>query len=240
MQQTISPSKFEILKRQATRAKKSSGTSHSQALDQIAIEQGFSNWSLLAKSVDSNAASIKPYTLLIDCFIYGDHDRNIKPSFWTEKIPTLYPEKHYADMGWIRSRLGIRQRSREGFEQSIATSRRAVHFMDATGLKTSRAWTSIFGSNSPYGLDHTQVWRDENKRIVVSTEPYFAAKEKIEKLTQWCKDNEWQLVRAPKNVGIWNCCKEGCNTDCRSHTNMFLMAPKKNGGDVSKILSALI
>lgn len=240
MPHAVSPSKFEILKRQAARLKQEAGIAHSQALDRVATANGFANWSLLAKSVAPQTVQAKPYILPIDCFIYGDPSNNKKPTFWIEEIPTLYPAKHYSEMGWIRSRLGIRQRNREGIAQSLATSRRAIHFMDTTGLKTSRAWTSIFKGNPAHGFDHTSVWRDENKRIVITTEPYFAAREKIEKITQWCNANDWQLVRAPKHVGIWNCCSDGCHADCESHTNMFILAPKKNGGDVRKVLSALI
>lgn len=240
MPHAISPSKFAILKRQASRLKQDSAITHSQALDRVAHEQGYANWSLLAKAVGSKVAPIKPYTIRVDCFVAGNPSNNIKPSFWIEEIPALYPAKHYAEMGWIRSRSGIHQKRREGAEQSLATSRRAIHFMDATGLRTSRAWTSIFGDRPVYGFDHTSVWRDANKRVVITTEPYFAASEKIEKLTQWCKDNDWQFVRAPKHVGIWNCCLGTCHADCESHTNMFILAPKKNGGDVRKVLSALI
>ena len=143
-------------------------------------------------------------------------------------------------MGWIGARSGISQKNREGVAESLATSRRAIHFMDTTGLKTSRAWASIFGESPAYGFDHTQVWRDKNKQIVITTEPYFSDKDKFEKITKWCTENEWQLVRAPKNVGIWNCCDDECPADCRSHTNMLLITPKKNGCDISKVLSTLI
>jgi hypothetical protein len=239
MPRTISTPRFNILKRQAARLKQDGGITHSQALNRIAVENGFSNWSMLAKAVvSSNSQSkfAKPHKMQFYCSVLRAPE-NAAPYFWMEEILCLHPEKHYADMNWIRT--NIRARNREGIAETLATARRAINFMDATGLKTSRAWSSIFRGNTPYGLDHTQVWRDENKRIIITTEPYFASDGKIEKLTKWCKDNEWRLLRAPKNVGIWNCCKASCDVGCSTHTNMFILSPKKNGGDVEKVLSAL-
>lgn len=234
---TVPSTRFEILKRQASRLKKDSGITHSQALDRIAIENGYSNWSRLAKSVDSRVTSSKPHKIQIYCSIPRDPG-NTEPFFWCEEVPCMYPGKHYADMGWMHLQ-GVRHRNRDGVAEILATTRRAINFMDETGLRTSRAWTSLFKGDAPYGLDHTNVWRDENKRIIITTEPYFAATGKIEKLTEWCKANDWQLVRTPRNVGIWNPCDAKCSADCSSHTNMFILAPKKNGGDVENVLSML-
>lgn len=239
MSRTISSSRIEILRRQASRLKKSAGIEHSQALDQVAVENGFSNWSMLAKAVVSSnhqPKHAKPHKIQFYCSILRSPE-NKEPYFWTEEISCLHPEKHYADMNWIRT--NIRARNRDGISEILATARRAINFMDATGLKTSRAWSSIFRGNTPYGLDHTQVWRDENKQIIVTTEPYFAANEKIEKLSKWCKENEWKMLRAPRKIGIWNCCGIGCDASCSTHTNMFILSPKKNGGDAEKVLSAL-
>lgn len=235
---TVSSARFEILKRQASRLKKDFGITHSQALDRVAIENGYSNWSRLAKSVDSKVIPSKPHQIQIFCSILREPG-NTEPFFWWEEVHCLYPARHYADMGWMRLR-GIRHRSREGVAQILATTRRAIHFMDETGLRTSRAWTSLFKEGAtPSGFDHTNVWRDENKRIIITTEPYFADTGKIEKLTEWCKANDWQLVRTPRDVGIWNPCDVKCSADCSSHTNMFILAPKKNGGDVESVLSML-
>lgn len=238
MPHTISPSKFEILKRQATRAKKDSGITHSQALDQIAIQQGYSNWSLLAKSVEVSIGFERPYTIQIFCSIPSKFIDSVsnRPNFWVEEIPCLYPPKYYADMRWMPPKLGINGRSTEGVAETIETARRSINFMDSTGLRPSRAWRSIFSGLEPVGLDHTCVWRDELKNIIVTTEPYSGNQEKISKLTDWCNRNEWQMIRAPNNIGIWNPCTSDCKVDCTSHTNMFVMAPKKNGGNVKKVL----
>lgn len=127
--------------------------------------------------------------------------------------------------------------SKTSISERIATVRRAIDFMDMTGLKTSRAWTSMIRGIEVVGFDHTCVWRDNQKRLIVTTEPYNGNREKILQLGEWCKRNEWQMARSSKNIGIWNPCTETCKDDCTSHTNLFILAPQKNRGNVKKILS---
>ena len=216
MPHAISPSKFEILKRQATRAKKDSGITHNQALDQIAYQHGYSNWSLLAKAVEANIAIEKPYTILIHCSIPPKFisSQFPKPLYWIEEISCLYLPKHYLSMKWMPYKQGINGRDKVGISGILETARRSVNFMDSTGLRPSKAWRSIFGGLEPVGLDHTCVWRDELKNIIVTTEPYSGNQEKISKLIDWCNRNEWQMTRAPKNIGIWNPCTSACKVDC--------------------------
>jgi hypothetical protein len=235
MPHSITLSRVEILKRQATRLKKAVNISLSQAQNRLAIENGFQNWSQLSKAAKRQLFQAKPHKIQVYCSILRTPE-NKEPYFWLEEIPCLHPENHYADAKWIKLK-SIHHRNREGINETIATMRRLVHFMDVTGLKTSRAWKSIFRGVQPYGFDHTCVWRDNQKRIIITTEPYCGNQEKISQLSDWCKRNEWQIVQSPKNIGIWNPCSKACNNDCTSHTSLFILAPKKNGGSVKKILS---
>ena len=237
MPHSISPSRVEILKRKASRIKKASNISLSQAQNQLAIENGFQNWSQLAKAAKRKPPLIKPHKIQIYCSILRTAE-NSEPFFWLEEIPCLHPEKHYADAKWMKLK-SLNHRNRSGINEIIATTRRLVHFMDATGLKSSRAWSSLFKDDRPSGFDHTCVWRDSKKRIIVTTEPYLGALQKISQLDQWCQKNNWQMARAPHNIGIWNPCLDTCPDDCTGHTNLFILSPAKNGGNVDEVLAAL-
>ena len=51
----FSPKQIQNLKNRAKKIKSASGVTHYQALDQIAVENGFKNWAMLAKfSAETN------------------------------------------------------------------------------------------------------------------------------------------------------------------------------------------
>lgn len=238
MQVHVSKSAFDNFKRQATQLKRSSGITHSEALDQIAIQHGYANWSLLAKHVSLRHGLHKPYLVNLHAIVWPKPDDGMSPIKVVD-VPTLHPPKHYEKMKWMPVDWMIRSRSREGVDEKVNGTIRALSFMDATNLKPSNAWTSIFRKTEPKGFDHTCVWRDEQNHFIITTEPYHASQEKVEKLTAWCTTHGWDIQQMPRDIGMWNPCVDGCSDTCRKHTVMFVMAPPKNGGNVSKIANAL-
>lgn len=238
MPSLISKNTFENLKRQAKLLKRSSGITHSEALDQAAIEHGFSNWSLLAKSVPDKSAIDKPNRIILHCIVWPDPNDGMPPMQQVE-IPTIHPPKHYSNMKWMPQQWTLRRRSRNSINESISTIRRALQFMDATGLKTSNAWTSIVRQTQPQGFDHTCVWRNEQNQFILTTEPYDGFTEKIKKLAAWCSAHGWDMDQLQKKIGIWNPCVDTCTKSCMQHTSMFVMAPARNGGDIEKVVRNL-
>ena len=105
-------------------------------------------------------------------------------------------------MKWMPEHWSIRRRSRDGEKGGIGTISRALRFMDATDLKASDAWSSIFRRTQPQGFDHTCVWRDEKNQFIVTTEPYIGAAENYEKLTSWCSAHGWNIEQVTKKIGF--------------------------------------
>lgn len=62
----MSPRSVDSLKRQATRLKKATGCSHSEALDLVARSQGFDNWSLLTKARAPKSSGYVGATLKVE------------------------------------------------------------------------------------------------------------------------------------------------------------------------------
>ena len=125
--------------------------------------------------------------------------------------------------------------------ERIATAKRAIGFMDATGLRPSRAFTRVFGSSKvlPQGFDHACVWRDDANRYVVTSEPYIGAG-RADAISAWGSSREWNSTVLPNGRGIWNPCREDCEAACKGHTQMVIMAPVKNGGDLQTIVDTLL
>ena len=124
--------------------------------------------------------------------------------------------------------------------------RSTVAFMDATGLRPSTAWDSVFwrhekriyGVNSrcgqiPPGFDHTSVWTAGRNRYAVTTEPYGDSG-KCEDAVAWCTKNGWNVHTFPPCIGMWSA----------SHptrgTRLILASPPKIGVDIEPLIPKLI
>lgn len=238
---SISKGRFASLKRTATRLKRTDGILHSEALDRVAHGEGFGNWSQLAKHIevaDEGEVPTKPYSLRISGFVRGASQG--ESMFWHEYIKAMNPQSWYSKFKWIPRLWDAVGQTKDKVREYIATARRAVEFMDATGLRPSSAHTRVFGSyEDQKGFDHTCVWLDRENRYVVTTEPYTGAAEKLSKLVDWCQTNQWELAFLPNKIGIWNPCQPSCKPDCSAHTRLAILAPPKKGGDVQAIRKAI-
>jgi hypothetical protein len=121
--------------------------------------------------------------------------------------------------------------SERGARERLDTALRTIAFMDAAGLKGSRAWRSIFGGDAygmheglhPSGFDHTEVWLWHG-RYVITTEPYGTG----DAAKAWCAANGWECAERPA-WGVWN----------PPATTLLLCTPPKRGADLGAILKAL-
>src|ERR1051326_9170364 len=161
MSSRITISQFEALKREAKRLKRAAGATHSQALDRVAKDHGFANWSLLAKAVVAPAAApLKlPHEVRLSGFlrpITGASD------VFHEYVPSKHPAKHYAGLGHGPYWQDFVGKEESEIRWAIAKLRRGIVFMDATELRPSKAWARVFGRGArTEGFDHTSVWMDE-------------------------------------------------------------------------------
>ena len=242
----ISQARFLALKRQATRRRRiTPDLPHAQALDEIARGQGFDNWSLLAREVKpapSKHLTVDPTPSSsahqVSLRIRVLNNDPTKRKWWDEIIETSYPAKRYEKCSLIPEDWCLRTTDERGVDGSIVKIKRTIAFMDATGLRPSRAWSRLFGHHhadyAHAGFDHTFVWIDDNKRYVVTTEPYIG-KDQVATIRAWCDEHGWNIAVSPNGRGIWNPCRANCKPDCKGHTQMVIFAPGKNGCDVQAV-----
>lgn len=245
----ITTAQFELLKRQAARMQRENpALSHSKALDLIARREGFDNWSLLARARSTDLGSIQPVLVVAKLYevimrgIVRSQERGVPPKWWDEKVPANHPKQHYQKFQWIRKNFEAIGPSESSAYAGLDVMRRAVEFMDATELTPSNAWSRIFRGpyrhRNPEGFDHTSVWRDAEKRYVITTEPYIG-QDAVAEIQGWCEAYGWRIAVAPKGLGIWNPCCTDCSVDCGAHTQLIVLSPEKNGGDPERVVAAL-
>lgn len=241
---SLSPLQVENLKRTATKRKRATpGLTHSEALDQLAIEHGYSNWSLLAKAAQTAAPSTArpaiPRNFKVRVSGWVIPERLVAQS-WHIDMPTRYPEKHYRSFRRIPEYWDVKRSSFENTLTAMEQLRMNVAFMDATELLPSKAFVSLFPDfGRGAGLDHQCVWRTADGKYIVSNEPYRGSTNR-EATKRWCEANGWTYRELPKSIGMHNTCSANCSDDCTSHTALVLMSPMKKGADVNVIADRLI
>lgn len=250
MVSAITPTQFENLKREAKRRKRASASlSHSAALDEIALEHGYANWSLLAKSINAEPTTIvdsRPVALIprdhvvrVSGWVRSSGSERWADQFWHHYLPTKHPASYYTKCRRIPENWDVVKRSAESVVEGLKSVQRVLAFMDATDLRPSTAFNSLFPSDIRHvGLDHFCVWRDSSNRYVVSNEPYGPSA-KVEATKRWCEVNGWTYREMPRDVGMHNPCTANCSEGCYEHTVLILMSPPKRGGDLVNVGDAL-
>lgn len=250
MVSVVTPTQFVNLKREAKRRRRASNElSHSAILDQIALESGYANWSLLAKAVNSQSSvqSLKVgqsidrnFEVRLSGWVWARGLERRIEQFWHLKLPTKYPASHYSKCRRIPENWDVIRSSLENTISGIESVQRVLAFMDATDLRPSAAFSSLFPSNTtPVGLDHVCVWRDSSNRYVVTNEPYILS-EKVSVTKAWCEANGWTYHQMPRHIGMHNPCSVECSKECGEHTVLILMSPPKRGDDLATITEPLL
>jgi len=244
---TITPKKIANLKRLATKRKKAEpGLTHSVALDQLAGEIGFSNWSLLMKATGAGPeiSNTSPITRAFQVRISGWVTQQGLPgnrikNFWHAYIPTRFAIKHYESFKRIPRNWDVMRPTIEDTIGRMEQLRMNIAFMDATELLPSKAYASLFPNHrSDPHLDHFCVWRTADGNYVVSNEPYRGS-DKRDGCIRWCDANDWSWVELPKGIGMHNTCSTNCPDDCSVHTALILMSPPKRGANLESLASLL-
>lgn len=249
----ISQGFVDSLKRKAKRLERERRElTHSQALDLIAQQEGYENWSLLARNVE-RCTSMKRVTKQ---FPYTIHLRGIASDSKRELIIRLsskHPAAHYEKQHWIHWTLQGGSRRSDSEATAVMTdpgerslwhrlvrAQRMVSFLDATDLRASRSTRAVYGSHSiPGCFDHDCLWKDAEGRYIVTVEPYMRWGHPDE-IRCLCDSNEWQYELLPKGYGLWLPCDASCGPECESHTRMFVISPKRQGGDLQATVRAIL
>lgn len=253
MGRIISQGFVDSLKRRAKRLERERPElTHSQALDLVAQQEGYENWSLLARDVEQSAGTRRvseqyPYILHL-CGIALDTKREL-----TTRLRSKHPAAHYEKQKGIywelqggrgqskhEATLVMTDRGERNLRHRLALAQRIVSFMDATDLRASRATRAVYGSYSiPTAFDHDFLWKDAAGRYIVTAEPNMRWGHPDE-LRSLCDSNEWQYELLPKGYGIEYPCDTSCTPECVSHTRMFVITPKRRGGDLQATVRAIL
>jgi hypothetical protein len=112
--------------------------------------------------------------------------------------------------------------------------KRFLAFKQATGLKESKASSSVFGKDTPIPtrFDHTLIWRNASGQFVITTEPYISENSTNRDFFNDWKSHGFDFVEADYGIGLWN----------PPHCRLFLLTPKKSParlGELLKIVNEL-
>lgn len=241
----VSQQRFEALKRQATRLMRAQpGLTRARALDEVANQEHHSNWSLLAKAVEASSESSSPrrffrqHQIILMAHLLRTPSGPSTISQWQEAVVTAYPARRYEKFIWIPERWVFESPDPNDLQHRLATAKRAIAFMDATGLRPSRRqWPieRLFGRDLP---DHMCIWQDDARRTLVTAEPYISDPGAISSVAAWCQQQDWQWQALPAGCGIWYPCVEKCPQGCNRHTQMLILAPTERGADIQAIKQA--
>jgi hypothetical protein len=250
MGRSISQGFVDSLKRKAKRLERERPElTHSQALDLIAQQEGYENWSLLARDVEQSTDARR----VTERYPYALHLRGIALDTkieLTTRLRSKHPAAHYGKM-WINWKIqGGRGQSKHeatavmtdrgelNLRYRLALAQRMVSFMDATDLRASQDFRGVFGSRIvPGPFDHQLIWKDAGKRYILTVEPYVSAGKPVQ---DWCASQGWSYEVLPKGFGIWNPCDASCSPTCIGHTQLIVVAPKRRGGDLQATVRAIL
>lgn len=241
--------------------KSDSSLSQLQALDKAAQDNGFENWRHFLNSPQAQIPASHQVTVKKCWYEMGRE-------FWEESITlqTSHPLSELTSEAAFRSQFdrhaeldldagvvklstayiftsehdSTRQRITRN---EVATIARKIMFMDATGLKPSRAWFGpmagfeklVDRGSKPPCFDHTHVWKDTEGRFLITTEPYLSKyQEEYGRLTSLSKAAGYEV-----DLTTWPGMHNPDRNDTSRGTVLLLVSPGKSGIPVSAIKSML-
>jgi hypothetical protein len=232
------------LKRAATRLKRSTGMSHSAALEQVAREAGFSDYHSAAANLAEPAATRRkqyPVTI-IEAWrdrpskMHGKEARTFLLDVSLEMLLKPHHLKGYLSgctLGEEGAITGFgRNESRDLARFEVCRVARALQFIAATGLKpthSQRCYPKGRWDNRPPGADHDNAWYDPKTRSYVLTEePYPGRVESYAgERAAWALKHGWRTVRVR-----WG--------SIYGHgTELYLSAPAKGSVNISALARRL-
>ena len=126
--------------------------------------------------------------------------RNAAPGEFQETFPVRFATRRYEQSPWVPER--VREPRRYDNESAarllVGRIRRVVEFMDVTELKPSRRLYRLFpwGKGLPAYADHTLLWHDGEKRLLMTTEPYGRPQ-------HLGAPAGWRVLAMPPGHGLW-------------------------------------
>lgn len=220
----IRPSTLDGIKRLAKSLKNERNVQHVRALDDAAKEAGFQNFRHASNVLRTASKPESPHSshriFLTAYWKDSENGTNGRETLtiwllsrWGDLIKPLQFQNHRALVNFRAEgpdHLAREQllRTQSGARRAVCAAARALHFMDATGLRPSKSHSRAFpggrSSNAIPGCDHYSVWYDrETKRYLFVDEPYEKAVEnKVQEREAWAKQHGFAIVK-PEWTGMY-------------------------------------
>lgn len=221
--EAIRPSSLDGIKRLAKQLK-GKYPNHARDLDAAARAAGFQNF-LHARNAFRDVSKQEPAPAALRTFlsVFWKERETGKTGreTWAVSLPVLWSELVTPAQLKINRHLGMFRphgpdhlewelmlHSQSAARRCICAAARVMQFMDATKLRPSKAYSSVFpgrtSRNAIPGLDHLSVWYDSKlKRHLFVDEPYEAAvKGLAEEREAWASRHGF-VVAKPEWAGMY-------------------------------------
>lgn len=175
MANSFSSTQISRLKRQAKKVARESSLIHAEALDLVAAEQGFANWSLLSKACNLSVARRKKTSEATKAsartryYLHGDQDEQDPSVYYCVRCDLFGTPDHFSDTGLHRGQsdemryLDSIERWNEASAPWRAKWRRPEDAINLLAVKAVSISAAYQKSRSPF---HrwllTQLDRDDN------------------------------------------------------------------------------
>lgn len=120
----------------------------------------------------------------------------------------------------------------EAAQQSLSRIRRVIEFMDRTELLPSPRLFRLFpwSRGLPGYADHTLLWRDAEKRLLMTTEPYGMPERLM------APPPGWRALALPPGYGLWT----ALDPDGYAPTGFIWLTPIDGGVDLEALAGRLM
>lgn len=135
-----------------------------------------------------------------------------------------------------------REKPQSVVREALNKNARLISFASATGLIRSKAWSKpmhgfskFLGTRNPYCFDHTKIWRDQEGKYLITTEPYLPRLElELPELQRQSEQAGYEVT-----VADWL----GMHNPDLSHfsrgTRLILLSEQKKGVPLTELLPKL-
>jgi uncharacterized protein YozE (UPF0346 family) len=102
MTNSFTPAQVERFRREAKKLSRDTSITHSEALDQIAAQQGFANWSLLAKhsTIKSAITKLPIAAPGVRHYLHGDLAENDPDRYYCARCDVFFEASHFQPESW--------------------------------------------------------------------------------------------------------------------------------------------
>lgn len=243
----IIPSSIDGMKRLAKQYKANGSTkSHSELLNEISMSSGYENFRHAQNVLTGKAVMVKKYDFHISAHWRDEHTKQrglekLTIQFSTPLLNMIKPN----DLKIIRTtakfildgndRLNqyLSSRSQESARDSVCEVARILHFLECTKLRPSTGYSRALPDHKRIpGQDHINAWFDEQKRYLITDEPYidkFEHTNGILARSEWCEAHNYSQIK-PNWLGMRN--PDG-------GTHLYLFSSNKNGVPLEDLLEKL-